>query len=235
MGYLAIQGGAEFGGQMKVSDQRALSLAGGISARISIIPAAAAPDANHHRAGELGRQWFCSLGARRVTVLPIVDRSSADDSEHAGALVRSRLIYILGGFPGYLVQTMVNTSAWGAIEKALKSGAVVAGSSAGAMVLCQHLFDPEQKKVMDGLGLLPNCCVLPHHNRFGQKWAVFLQKQLPGAVLIGIDEQTGAINDGAEKRWTVYGAGAVTLYRNSTIQRYTAGATFSIKPLSIKD
>ena len=49
-GYLLLEGGAEFGGQMAVPDRRALELAGGFEARISIIPTAAAPDNNFLRA-----------------------------------------------------------------------------------------------------------------------------------------------------------------------------------------
>ena len=44
MGYLVLQGGAEFGGLMIEVDRRALALAGGRDAAIEIIPAAAAPE-----------------------------------------------------------------------------------------------------------------------------------------------------------------------------------------------
>ena len=40
MGYILLEGGAEFGGQMEVPDRRALALAGGSGVRVSIIPAA---------------------------------------------------------------------------------------------------------------------------------------------------------------------------------------------------
>ena len=53
-GYLLLEGGAEFGGQMSEPDRRAIELAGGPSAQISIIPTAAAPDNNHQRAGRNG-------------------------------------------------------------------------------------------------------------------------------------------------------------------------------------
>ena len=54
MGYIVLEGGAEFGGLMSEPDLRALALAGGFDARLSIIPAAAAPDNNHQRAGQSG-------------------------------------------------------------------------------------------------------------------------------------------------------------------------------------
>ena len=54
MGYFVLQGGSEFNGRMRSSDLKAMALAGGMDARISIIPAAAAPDNNHQSAGQLG-------------------------------------------------------------------------------------------------------------------------------------------------------------------------------------
>ena len=54
MGYLMLAGGAEFGGQMRDPDLRAIELAGGFDAPLRIIPTAAAPDNNHQRAGNNG-------------------------------------------------------------------------------------------------------------------------------------------------------------------------------------
>ena len=62
MGYLLLAGGAEFSGRMIDADRRAIELAGGNAARIDIIPAAAAPDDNHRRAGQNGIHWFTKLG-----------------------------------------------------------------------------------------------------------------------------------------------------------------------------
>lgn len=234
MGYLVLQGGSEFSGEMIHSDQQALKLAGGLDTPICIIAAAAYPDNNHQRAGHRGREWFRSLGARHVEVLPIVNRASANDPDLAAQLDRSGLIYFLGGSPGHLAQTMARTIAWRAVQYALSRGAVVAGSSAGAMVLCDHLCQPEQKTVVAGLGLLPSSCVIPHHDTFGGQWAPRLRKELPGATLIGIDEQTGAINDGASGRWTVYGSGGVTLYHHHRIERYLDGTEFRLPSIKEK-
>jgi hypothetical protein len=38
VGYILLEGGAEFGGSMAIPDRRALELAGGLDVRISIIP-----------------------------------------------------------------------------------------------------------------------------------------------------------------------------------------------------
>ena len=228
-GYLLLEGGAEFGGQMSEPDRRAIELAGGPEASISIIPTAAAPDNNHQRAGRNGVNWFKSLGATQVESLPLIDKASANDPAIVNAISHSRLIYMLGGFTGFLGETLKHSASWQAIFQAYSNGAVIAGSSAGAMVMCQHYFDPGKRRVVEGLGLLLNTCVLPHHNTFGRGWAQQLASLLPGVVLLGIDERTGMIDDGQEGRkigWRVYGQGAITLYRKGQPAVYKAGESF---------
>lgn len=211
-GYLLLEGGAEFGGAMDAPDRRAMELTGGADALLCVLPTAAAPDHNHARAGENARRWFTHLGARRVEVLPLIDTASARDAQICARLRAARLIYLLGGFPHYLGQTLLGSPAWEAATAAYRNGAVLGGSSAGAMVLCQHYFDPHSGKIQPGLNLLPGACVLPHHNRSGKNWAEKVRALLPEAVLVGIDERTGMINDGPGGGWQVYGAGAVTIY-----------------------
>ncbi len=229
-GYLLLAGGAEFGGQMALPDRRALELAGGAGASVCILPTAAAPDNNHHRAGNNGVRWFRSLGASNVTVAPVIDTASANDSELAERLRQARFIYLLGGFPGYLGETLRDSLCWRAALEAYADGAVLAGSSAGAMVLCQHYFDPAREQVVEGLKLLPDTCILPHHNTFGQNWSRRLTRLLPESVLLGIDEGTGILNDGASEgqaAWRVYGQGNVTRYARGETRVYEAGQQFA--------
>ena len=228
-GYLLLEGGAEFGGQMAEPDLRAMELAGGPGALICIIPTAAAPDNNAQRAGNNGVRWFRSLGAKQVELLPLVDKASANDPHIADRISQSRLIYMLGGFTGYLGETLKGSASWQAMLRAYEAGAVIAGSSAGAMVMCQYYFDPATGQVVEGLELVPNACVLPHHNTFGKGWAPRLSRLLPDAVLLGIDERTGMLDDGDEGRkvgWRVYGQGTVTLYRRGQSKVYRAGESF---------
>ncbi|MBA2285773.1 MAG: Type 1 glutamine amidotransferase-like domain-containing protein [Ktedonobacteraceae bacterium] len=229
-GYLVLEGGAEFGGRMAEPDQRAIELAGGFDAPICIIPTAAAPDNNHQRAGRNGVRWFQSLGARQVELLPLIDTASANDPNIAARIGQARLLYMLGGFTGYLGQTLANSASWRAMLAAYEAGALIAGSSAGAMVMCQYYVDPSTQRVVEGLGLLPNTCVLPHHNTFGKNWAQRVTTLLPNAVLLGIDEQTGMIDDGDGARksaWRVYGHGAITLYRKGQPTIHAAGTQFN--------
>lgn len=226
MGYLLLEGGAEFGGRMRDPDLKAIELAGGFEAPIRIIPTAAAPDHNDQRAGNNGIRWFERLGAKDVSSVPLIDKVSANDGSIVASLREAKLIYMLGGFTGYLGETLKGSAAWNAVLEAYENGAVVAGSSAGAMVMCEFYYDLNQGQVVDGFNLVPNSIVLPHHNTFGKSWASRLLEIIQ-MTLIGIDEQTGMINDGAQT-WTVYGGGNVTLYQNRQVETYPTGKSFSV-------
>lgn len=228
MGYLLLEGGAEFGGQMREPDLKAMELAGGFDAPIRIIPTAAAPDKNHERAGNNGIRWFQSLGARDISSVPLISRIRAEDPKIVQSLRDAKLIYMLGGFPHYLGQTLKDSLVWEAAREAYKNGAVIAGSSAGAMVMCEHYYDPAGRRTHDGLNLVSNAVVIPHHNTFGKSWASSLLKKLPGATLIGIDEQTGMLNDGEHGSWTIYGRGSVTLYRKNQVETHQTGESVSV-------
>jgi cyanophycinase len=213
---------------MSEPDLRAMQLAGGPDRPVCILPTAAAPDRNHKRAGANGVRWFKSLGAKNVFTVDVIDAFSANDPSLAAAIRTSGLIYLLGGFPRYLGETLANSACWQAALDAHAQGAVIAGSSAGAMVLCEHYFDPHDQKLLHGLNLIPNTCFLPHHNRFGKTCAGDLGRQLPDALLIGVDEQTGMVDEG-QSAWRVYGAGQVTLYRGGQVTIHRRGESFSFR------
>jgi len=224
MGTLLLEGGAEFGGAMREPDLRAIELAGGTHVSIRIIPTAAAPDKNHLRAGNNGIRWFRGLGAKNVEPVLLINKESANDFEIAGTLRAAKLIYILGGFTHYLGQTLKDSLTWDSVLGAYQDGAVIAGSSAGAMVMCEYYFDPGRGKVERGLNLVPTACVIPHHNTFGKGWAGKLKSLLPGVTLLGIDERTGMLTEG--RTWQVLGGGVVTVYRGDEVDVYETGQTF---------
>lgn len=229
MGHILLEGGAELGGRMDVPDRHAIKLAGGLDASISIIPAAAAPDNNHHRAGERAEAWFRRLGARRIQVLPLVDRTSAGETAVLESLGNADLIFILGGFPVYLADTLRSSPSWKAITAAVDNGGVLAGSSAGAMVLCEYYYDPFKKMIKPGLNLIPGACVVPHHDTFGAGWVRHIEGEIPHAALIGIDEETGMIREDGQRKWQVYGGGNVSIHRKGRVDIFTPGQRFALQ------
>lgn len=225
MGRISLAGGAEFGGEIASLDRRALESAGGLDISVSIIPAAAAPDNNHDRAGANGVEWFRKLGIAKARALPLIDRTSADDPEVVTALRQSKLIYLLGGFPGHLATALAGSRAWGAVQAALTDGAVISGSSAGAMVLCEYFYEPHHDGILPGLNLIPGACILPHHDTFGKTWGSRLKQLLPRATLIGIDEGTGMLSDDGGHAWQVHGPGSVVIYRYGQTEIFASNDT----------
>jgi cyanophycinase len=225
-GTVLLEGGAEFGGRMAEPDRRALELAGGMQARLVVIAAAAAPDHNHLQAGANAVRWFKGLGAQQVKVSALIDPGSAERRDVVDELAQAQFIYMLGGFPGHLCHSLAGSPAWQAMLLAYEKGAVLGGSSAGAMVLAEHLYDPQTGSVVPGLGLLPGTLVIPHHNNFGRGWAPRLAAQLPHVRLVGIDERTGILDDGPGGLWGVYGQGSALVYSAGKIQKYTGADRF---------
>jgi cyanophycinase len=207
---LLLEGGNEFRGAMEEADRAALRAAG--PGPVVIVPAAAAPECGQRQAGANGVRWFKGLGASDVSSTGWVEGRSEDDAAIAQAVAASRLIFITGGSPRYLAEALQGSRVWAATRAAHAAGTVLAGSSAGAMVLCEAYYDPSASRVMPGLGLLPKICILPHYDTFGRGWAPQIERQAEGVLPVGIDEETGMMNDGPGGLWTVYGKGVVTVY-----------------------
>ena len=232
MSIIVLEGGAEFNGQMAAADRLAINAAGGPDAPIAILPTAAAPDNNHRRAGQNGVNWFKDLGAKNVSTLPLIDRTSADDPAIVEALALSGLIYLLGGSPRHLAKSLEGSRSWQAILSAYQAGAVIAGSSAGAMVLCEYYYDPGSSRIAEGLKLIKGLCILPHHETFGKDWAPRLSQLLPDIVLVGIDEETGLICDISAETGCVHGKGKITVYHDGRIEPIEPGQEFNLRLLN---
>jgi cyanophycinase len=183
---------------------------------------------------ESARNWFRGLGLE-VRELRIRSREDARSAEVAAAAAAAGLVYIAGGDPGFVVQTLRASPVWKAIAAAWRAGAALAGSSAGAMALCQWCLVQTNwpgeidERSVDALGLIPGTAILPHFDVLGDAWVSWAQEGLDdGAKVVGIDERTAAVlRDG---RWEVFGPGAVTVLHGGLRNRHVAGE--SIKEMS---
>jgi cyanophycinase-like exopeptidase len=118
---------------------------------------------------------------------------------------------------------LAGTPVWEAIVAAWRGGGALAGSSAGAMGLTEWgLFPRGRGGMARGLGLVPNCAVLPHFSTFGRGWAGRAQRAAPGVVLIGLEERTAAVwRDGG---WFALGDGEVTVIVDGDRRTFEPGA-----------
>jgi cyanophycinase len=215
---VALVGGNEFRRDCDAMDRALLQLVGGARPPVAILPTAAAHE-NLGKAAENGVRHFRRLGARAEAVM-IVDRKTADQPELAAALERSRLIYLTGGDAVHLLDSLRGSRAWEVMLARHAQGVVLAGSSAGAMVLGGQLWGFDGWS--PGLGLAPNFAVLPHHATLSARWnAKALAVSLPaGVTLVGIDEATALLlPDGR-----VLGVGEVTVYGGEGVRMYGEGA-----------
>jgi cyanophycinase len=190
---------------------------------------AAAPEgpASLARWHALGRAAADALGAQQV-VVPVVDRISADDPQLAGLVADAGLVYLSGGNPVFLAATLRGTAVWAAIEQAWRDGAALAGCSAGAIALTDHvpdLFHPT-RPAQPGLAAVPHVRVLPHFDRFvGRIPDVVLTRIIstpPAVTVLGIDEDTALV--GGPEKWQVLGRQSVWELRGDGRTEHPAGS-----------
>jgi cyanophycinase len=207
-GTLALVGGAEWREGCRKFDAALLEAAG--TDEVLVLPTAAAFE-NPGRAVETARRYFEELGAN-VSGLMVLGRTEAEDETNAAVVRSSRFVYIGGGSPMHLRSVLKESRLWQALLDTWHDGAVLAASSAGAMVLCDPMVDPRGGAYTVGLGLLANMPIFPHCDTAP---AHLLERSMElrpdGAVLVGINEQTALIRD-PDGTWRVAGQGSVTLY-----------------------
>jgi cyanophycinase len=205
-GLIALVGGNEFRRNCEPMD-RALLARLGNRPKVVIIPTAAARE-SPGLAAENGVRYFDSLGAQAEAAM-IIDAETARQSPLAGRVKNADLIYFTGGDPVYLLETMRDSPAWKAAKEVLQRKRIIAGSSAGAMILGGQMWAPGEGW-RKGLGLLPNIAVIPHHASLASRWnADHMRASLPEeVVLVGIDEATALVGP----PWQVLGPGEVTVY-----------------------
>jgi cyanophycinase len=206
-GPLALIGGAEW--HEKCSFDAELLAESGTD-QVLVLPTAAAYE-HPERSVDGATRYFAGLGAT-VRGLMVLRRTDAEDEANADAVRRARFVYLNGGSPLHLRSVLKDSAVWEALEAAWQSGAVLAASSAGAMVLCDPMIDPRGGALTLGLGLVEQLAVLPHADTWSTEKSHRTFSLAKGGLRIAaIDEQTALIREPGGS-WRVAGAGSVTLY-----------------------
>jgi cyanophycinase len=228
-GLIAIVGSGEYLPVMEDVDRYLLDSLNlnGRHARVVCLATAAGKEGEQSvgRWSNMGIQHFNKLGAD-VTALPIIDRASADDVQYESILEYADLIYFSGGDPGYLHQTLKDTCAWFAAQRAWSRGAIYAGCSAGAMILGKRMPSFRLSGTQNGFGILPAEFIMPHFDAIPVIWKpviIGLQKQLKdGQCMIGVDENTALIGSlGGE--WKAMGKSKVQVFTKDQKSTYSSG------------
>ncbi len=225
-GPVALVGAGEFLPSMVEVDRELLAAIPRQRPRVAIVPTASWPDGpeTFRRWADMGREHFAALGAEVEAVL-VRNRDDALDGGFAQAVGEADLVYFSGGKPQYLLEVLRGSAVWQAATVAHARGSILAGCSAGAMVLAARqvrgIRVPLPARWDVSLAVAPGCAVLPHYDRIPETWVALLALQAPrGISIVGIDEDTALV--GRDGAWQVRGAGRVTVWNGRRRTRYRA-------------
>jgi cyanophycinase len=233
-GPVALVGAGEFLPVMSRLDRQLLDATGASRPRVVVLPTASWPDGEDvfRRWAALGVEHFRALGAE-VEALAVREAGDAFDAANVQAVGEADLIYFSGGKPDHLLRTLRETPLWASALAAHARGAVLAGCSAGAMVMAERQpklrsrlpFMVVPMRWETALSVVPGIAVLPHYDRIPEPLAAIVALQAPrGTRLIGIDEDTALV--GRDGLWQVHGEGRVTVWRGRRRERLHSGETF---------
>jgi cyanophycinase len=226
-GLLIAIGGAEDKTRERVILRYFLESAGGSDANIVVLATASEVPETGERYAEL----FFGMRAETVEVLKIDNREEAlAAGEDAHDLLEYATgLFITGGSQLKFSSALGGTELGATIKRRHQEGMVVAGTSAGASLLAEHMIalgdsgaTPRRRLVhlAKGLGLAPDLVIDQHFRRRDRLGRLLTALSYnPEPLGLGIDEDTAAIIE-AGGVLSVLGAGGVTVIDASGM-RYT--------------
>ncbi len=222
-GYIIPIGGAEKKLRNRKILSRFVDLSGNGSAVVAIIPTAS-------ELSDTGRRYervFKDIGVRDVRSYPFEKRSDGERQDWLDSLAEANGIFLTGGNQLRLSTTLGGTPAAQLIRRLNADGVHVAGTSAGAGFLSEHMIafgreglapKADLVTLAPGLGLT-NRVIVDHHfrkrDRFGRLLAAISYN--PFAIGIGLAEDTAAFI-GPDDVLEVLGSGALTIVDPSQLE-----------------
>ena len=222
-GYIVAIGGAE----EKLLDPailtRFVEICGGTGARIAVIPTASSLTGT-------GRQYeevFTKIGVKSVKTFAFDTRADCEREDWIESLQKAHGVFLTGGNQLRLSTTLGGTSVAKALRKMNAEGVHVAGTSAGAAFVSEHMIafgdeGPTPRSDMvtlaPGLGLTNRVIVDQHfrqRDRLGRLMTALAYN--PFAVGVGLDEDTAAFIGNDNRIW-VLGSGAITIVDPSNME-----------------
>lgn len=212
---IPIGGGEDRVKEMQIH-RKFVELSGDADADIVVIPTASMLD----ETGPDYNRIFSELGAGKVEFLPIKSRSDCDNPEFASMLDRATGIFMTGGNQLRLSAILGGTLVAQKIRRQNAAGVPVAGTSAGASIMSEHMVAggnnnsaPAEGNInlAPGMGLT-NAVIIDQHftqrNRLGR--LLTASSFNPFLIGLGIDEDTAAFI-GPDNVFEVVGSGTVTV------------------------
>ena len=212
---IPIGGGEDRVKEMQIH-RKFVELSGSEDADIVVIPTASmleetGPDYN---------RIFSELGAGQVEYLPISRRADCDNPDFAEVLDRATGIFMTGGNQLRLSAILGGTLVAQKIRRRNAAGVPVAGTSAGASIMSEHMVAggssnsaPAEGNIALAPGMgLTNAVIIDQHftqrNRLGR--LLTASSFNPFLIGLGVDEDTAAFI-GPDNVFEVVGSGTVTV------------------------
>ncbi len=206
-GTLALVGGGEFTDGCDF-DRDLLAASG--ADEVLVVPAGAAFE-HPERLVATAVQWFEGFDGK-ARGLDVLTRRDAVDPANAEQVRTARFVYLAGASPMHLRSVLKDTPTWDALVHAWQHGAVLAGSSAGAMVLTDPMVDPRGGAFTVGIGVVAPLAVVPHADTWSDDKLHRTQVLAPKATpVVGVDERTALVRS-QDGTWQVEGAGNVRVW-----------------------
>ena len=222
-GWIVPIGGAEDKESRRQILKRFVKLCGGRDAEIVIIPTAS----RKLDTGARYQDLFERLEAGHATIVDFATREDGQRDDYLRAIENASGVFFTGGNQLRISTILGGTAAAKLIRNRNAQGMHVAGTSAGASILSEHMiaFGKEGSspragsvRLAPGLGLTNRFIIDQHfrqRDRLGRLVAALAYN--PFAIGIGLDEDTAAFI-GPDNTLEVEGSGAVTVVDASDLQ-----------------
>ena len=230
------------GGEEKLRNplilERFVDLCGGKPARIAIIPTASELE-------DTGRNYeklFRRLGVRHAQVLPFASREDCSDPAALSYIEKSDGVFMTGGNQLRLSTTLGGTPVAQLIRRRSAIGLHVAGTSAGAAFVPEHMIaggtegstpSPDKVTLAPGLGLTNEFIIDQHfrqRDRLGRLLTALAYN--PFAIGLGLDEDTAAFIHPGESL-EVVGSGGITIIDPSQLSHSSMDEAHEHSPVSM--
>jgi cyanophycinase len=162
---------------------------------------------------------FRKLGVKHLSHLRVSNRDDAKDEKKLRMLEDAAGVFFTGGDQLMITSQMGDTASYDLTRQIYDKGGLIAGTSAGASVMCETMMvsgvgDASHRlrnaiSLAPGFGFLSGVIIDQHfaeRGRIGRMLGVIAQN--PRNIGIGIDEDTAIIIEG-EEDFYVLGSGAV--------------------------
>lgn len=237
-GYIIPIGGAEEKLDNPEILDRFIAVCGGQESRIGIIPTASELE-------DTGRNYeklFREIGVKHARVLPFITREDCQNGEDVDYIEKCDGVFMTGGNQLRLSTTLGGTRVAQLIRHRNAEGMHVAGTSAGAAFMPEHMIaggsegstpTPDKVTLAPGLGLT-NTFIIDQHFRQRDRLGRLLTALAynPFAIGIGLDEDTAAfIKPGDELE--VVGSGGITIIDPTDLSYSSMDRAMRGEPVSL--